>query len=220
VAYAVLALTLAPSALLTNDRDILDQNLGHYHDRSSGGTGWTYGAVSLQDTAVMPVGLLGLTMTVAGSVTLATATADVAASLRSRPIALVGAGIMTTGVLAVAVMSGAASSHTPSVTSRLKDAGRAVGRVVGAGVAWWGEANQMLDEGAVTRRGPSQPAFQLARLLALSHSGLTVDEVAAAIPDLEDPGALLADHRLFVESMPGRWNLGEAAGSWLGAPAS
>jgi hypothetical protein len=30
VAYAVLALTLAPSVLFTNDRDILDQDLGHY----------------------------------------------------------------------------------------------------------------------------------------------------------------------------------------------
>lgn len=88
-----------------------------------------------------------------------------------------------------------------------------------AGLDWWGQASQMLDEGAVTRRGPSQPVFQLARLLALSSSGLTVDEVAAAIPDLEDPGALLAGRRLFVESTPGRWNLGQAAGSWLDASA-
>lgn len=220
VAYAILALTLAPSVFFTNDRDILDQGLGHYHDRSSGGTGWTYGAVSLQDTAVVPVGILGLTMTFAGSATLATATLDVAASLRSRPIALLGAGVITTGVLALVAMSDTAFSRAQSVTSQLKDAGRALGRVVVAGFEWWGEASQMLDEGAVTRRGPSQPAFQLARLLALSHSGLTLDEVAAATPDLEDPGALLAGRRLFVESTPGRWNLGQAAGSWLTESAS
>jgi hypothetical protein len=219
VAYAVLALVLAPSVLFTNDRDILDQGLGHYHDQSSGGTGWTYGAVSLQDTALMPVGILGLTATVGGSATLAMATVDVATSLRSRPVALLLAVTVASGLLALALKSETTSTHAQKVSTRVKEAGGALGRAVAAGLGWWGEANQMLDEGAVTRKGPSQPVFQLARLLALSHSSLTVDEIAVAIPNIEDPGALLASHASFVEASPGRWSLGQAAGSWLSAPS-
>lgn len=204
VAYAVLALLLSPSVLLTNDRDILDQGLGDYHDRSSGRTGWTYGAVSLQDTAILPAGVFGLTLTMSGAMATIGAGLDVARSVRVPAALLVAAGAL--GVGGVAVLS--RTSRGPSVAQQLGGglaaAARTLGQALVAGAEWWGEATQMLNAGAVTTTAILGPSAQIARLLTRSRAGLSAEEIGAASPGIADPAAVLAANHMFVEATTGR----------------
>jgi len=214
VAYAVLALLLSPSVLLTNDRDILDQGLGDYHDRSSGGTGWTYGAVSLQDTAILPAGVFGLTLTMAGTAAAIGAGLDVARSGRVPPALVVAACALAVGGVAVLSRTSRGPSIAEQLGGGLAAAGRTFGRALATGAEWWGEATQMLNAGAVTTTAVLGPSAEIARLLTRSRAGLSADEIRAASPGIADPAAILVANRIFVEAIAGHWMLGQPALAW------
>lgn len=208
VAYAVLALLLSPSVLLTNDRDILDQGLGHYYDRSSSGTGWTYGAVSLQDTAILPAGVFGLNLTMSGTMAAIGAGLEVARSVRVPPTLVAAAGVLAVAGVAVLSRTSRGPSIAQQLGGRLAVASRTFGRAVATGAEWWGEATQMLNDGAVTTTATLGPSAQIARLLSRSRVGLSADEIRAATPAIADPAAVLAANGMFVEGTAGRWTLG------------
>ncbi len=210
LAYVVLALLLAPSVLLTNDRDILDQGLGRYHDRASGGMGWTYGAVSLQDTLVMPAGLLGLTWATAGAMAIGTAGLDLARWFRARPDLLLASGGALIGLSMLARLTGRTVLPRGS-RPLLGEIGHTLGGGVVTALELWREATLMLDEGSVAPAGSVGPAGQIARLLSRSSRGLRVGEIITALPSVPEPVPILGAGAPFIEVSPGRWVLGQPA---------
>jgi len=208
---AKLAVLLAPSLLLTTDRDLLDNGLGLFYEPGFSEPSWTFAAATLRDygfrielTAGTQGGALLLLLGANGAFNLGKA-------LRRNPkvALLVGA----------AAVAGAwwlsSAGRLTKLSERMGDVSKVLGEgmeQIGARAITADAAGRQLIENAVTNAQPPTPLAAVARVLSLApiHPGLTMTEIRQLVAPGLDVGVAL-ENTPFVKVSRWRWTLGMPA---------
>jgi hypothetical protein len=90
------------------------------------------------------------------------------------------------------------------------DAASSVARGVGKALDMSEEAHALLEANATRRPAPDTELELVARVLAVSHPGVTLAQLREALPTIASVESVLGSSRLFVEVQPGRWALGRS----------
>lgn len=220
VPTAKLVLLVGPACLFTNDK--LMRRLGlatTWLDPLRGEETWTIGAVATRDQGlVLAIGFGGATV-----LSLTVASVDNALDRISKNDEVrqwLAVGLLVLAGLALLLWSSPESRQQLERAARsLGSAAMAATKGVATALLVAANAQTTLARNAIRPAQPAGPRERLARLLVVSPPGLTLDQIRAALPDLDDPEAHLHASRIFVEDGPGRWSLG-VTGTSYSAPGA
>lgn len=214
---AKLAILLSPSFLLTASKDHLRHGLGVIFDPSEGRTGWTFGAVALQDRGLIIGVLTGGTGSVLGAGYAGMLAVDGLKAVSSNERLMTAGLVLLVGIALALALSPRARTRAAelanSVGAIAADAAAAVARGVGTAIDWSEEARALFEQNAIRRPASDTDLERVARTLAVSRPGVSVAELRAVQPDIPNVNALLASSRMFVQVGQGRWALGRSASS-------
>jgi len=214
VGPAKLALLLSPSFLLTTDKDHLRHGLGVFYEPTENKTGWTFGAVALQDRGII-IGLMaGGEGGAMGGLLAGELAVDAAKAIaKNEKLMTVGLFVIVGIAIFLAVSPRARErlgQLIESVALVAGDAASSVARGVGKGLDMSEEAHALLEANATRRPAPDTELELVARVLAVSHPGVTLTQLREALPTIASVESVLGSSRLFVEVQPGRWALGRS----------
>ena len=215
---AKLAILLAPSFLLTCDRDLLRHGLGVIFEPNEGRTGWTFGAVALQDRGLIIGVITGGTGSVMGVGYAGALAVDAIKSIRNNERLMLAGLVLLAGLAILLAVSPRARARAVELADTFTDAAGAIARAVGTAIEWSEEARQILALNAIQRPVADGDLERLARTLAISRPGVTLVELADTVSDVADLEAVLTSSRMFVQVAPGRWALGHSASSTRPVP--
>ena len=215
VGPAKLALLLAPSFLLTTDKDHHRHGLGVFYEPTENKTGWTFGAVALKDRSIV-IGLMaGGEGGVFGSLLAGEVAVDAVKALAKNEKLLTIGLFLIVGVAFILAMSPRARERAgqliESVALVAGDAASSVARGVSKALDMSEEARALLEANATRRPTQDTDLELVARVLAVSHPGVTLAQLREALPKVANVDSVLGSSRLFVEVRPGRWALGRSA---------
>lgn len=216
---AKLAILLAPSFLLTCDRDLLRHGLGVIFEPNEGRTGWTFGAVALEDRGLIIGVMTGGAGSVMGVGYAGMLAVDAIDGLRKNQRLLLAGVVLLASLAILLAVSPRARARAAELADAFKDVAGTVGRGVGTAIEWSEEARQLLAMNAIQRPLANGDLERVARTLATSRPGVTVTELSASLPDISTLEAVLMSSRIFVEVAPGKWALGRSAASMGLGPA-
>ena len=214
---AKLAILLSPSFLLTADKDHLRHGLGVIFDPGEGRTGWTFGAVALQDRGLIIGVLTGGTASVLGAGYAGMLAVGGLKAVASNERLVMAGLVLLVGMALVLALSPRARTRAAefgnSAGAITSDAAAAVAHGVGTAIRWSEEARVVFEQNAV--RGPASDTDleRVARILAISRPGVSVAELCGVLPDILNLEALLASSRMFVQVGQGKWAIGRSASS-------
>ena len=214
VGPAKLALLLSPSFLLTTDKDHLRHGLGVFYEPTENKTGWTFGAVALQDRGMI-IGLMagGEGGAVGGLLAGELAVDAAKAIAKNEKLMTVGLFVIVGIAIFLAVSPRARErlgQLIESVALVAGDAASSVARGVGKALDMSEEAHALLEANATRRPTPDTELELVARVLAVSHPGVTLAQLREALPTIARVESVLGSSRLFAEVQPGRWALGRS----------
>ena len=210
---AKLAILLAPSFLLTCDRDLLRHGLGVIFEPTEGRTGWTFGAVALQDRGLIIGVITGGTGSVMGVGYAGVLAGDAFRSMWKNERLMLAGLALVAGLAILLAVSPRARARAVDLAAAFKDAAGAISRGVGTAITWSEEAQQLLALNAIQRPLQDGDLERVARTLAILRPGVTVEELLDVLSDIADLKAVLESSRMFVEVAPGKWSLGRSAPS-------
>jgi predicted nucleic acid-binding protein len=215
---AKLAILLAPSFLLTSDRDLLRHGLGVVFEPSEGQTGWTFGAVALQDRGLIIGVITGGTGGAMGIGYAGVVAVDAIKSIRNDE-RLILAGLVILASLAILfALSPRARSRAVELADAFTDVAGAIARGVGTAIEWSEEARQILALNAIQNPLANGDLERVARTLAISRPGVAVEELSDVLSDIAGLETVLMSSHMFVEVASGKWALGLSASSMRPTP--
>jgi predicted nucleic acid-binding protein len=214
VGPAKLALLLSPSFLLTTDKDHLRHGLGVFYEPTENKTGWTFGAVALQDRGIIIGVMAGGEGGAMGGLLAGELAVDAAKAIaKNEKLMTVGLFVIVGIAIFLAVSPRARErlgQLIESVALVAGDAASSVARGVGKALDMSEEAHALLEANATRRPAPDTELELVARVLAVSHPGVTLAQLREALPTIASVESVLGSSRLFVEVQPGRWALGRS----------
>ncbi len=215
VAPAKLALLLAPSFLLTTDKDHHRHGLGLFYEPTEDKTGWTFGAVALKDRSII-IGLMaGGEGGVFGSLLAGEVAVNAVKSLAKNEKLMTLGLFLIVGVVFILAVSPRAREQAgqliESVAVVAGDAASSIARGVSQALDMSEEARALLEANATRRPTPDTDLELVTRVLAVSHPGVPLAQLRQALPKVANLESVLGSSRLFVEVRPGRWALGRSA---------
>lgn len=210
-------MTPAPSFLLTSDRDLLRNGLGVIFEPSEGRTGWTFGAVALQDRGLIIGVITGGT---GGAIGIGYAGVLAVGAIKSirNDERLMLAGLVILASLAILLtVSPRARVRAGELADAFVDVTSAIVRGVGTAIEWSEDARQIFALNAIQSPLSNSDFERVARTLAISSPGMAVEELSAVLPDIADVETVLTLSHMFIELESGKWALGRAQ-EGLGSP--